>query len=198
MAAEISREHQATLDLHKIMLEAMRAREGEILRFVAFLLPAIGGLFASLWLKGPNGPVPFHTIFLITTLTVIILLFFGGWYTLALSYNYRSIQFVVWRLQKHLTLDRFQPEAWRRSWRQSSFLRRALFDFAPEIFRTQVLLFCAIILALVFTITRRALELPPCVRNLVVLVAVLALGLLEYLGSFFYPRKYHKLDEELK
>jgi hypothetical protein len=88
MASELLRNDQAALDLHKIMLEAMRAREGEILRFAAFLLPAIAGVFAFSWVAKADG----YT-FLITSLAAIILLFFGGWYALALSYNYRYGRF---------------------------------------------------------------------------------------------------------
>lgn len=47
MSTALSLEDQAALDLHNIMLEAMRARESEILRFIGFLLTAIAGFIAA-------------------------------------------------------------------------------------------------------------------------------------------------------
>jgi len=200
----ISREDQAALDLHKILLEAMRAREGEILQFAAFLLPALGGVLAFPWLAQAQGKtVPCNTL-LITTLTVISLLFFGGWYALALSYNYRYLKVVVSRLQNHLCLDRFQPKQWAQSWGErqerspSGRLDRALFDFAPEVFRVLVLLFFVLILfvPVVFIFLGdkpwQSLYVPVAVG----LATFLALGLLEWLGACHYPRKLEKLEDE--
>jgi len=207
MAAEITREDQAALDLHKIMLEAMRAREGEILRFAAFLLPALGGVFAFPWLAQAQGKtLPCNTL-LITTLAVIILLFFGGWYTLALSYNYRYLNVVVRRLQNHLRLARFQPKKWTQSWgerEQSSRLgcalsllnRFLLFDFAPEIFRTLVLLFFVLML-FVLTVSiplRSGLK----HSSYVITLNLVALVGLQLIGSCFYWRKLEKLEKDWK
>ncbi|MGD0267395.1 MAG: hypothetical protein ABSD47_20995 [Candidatus Methylomirabilota bacterium] len=201
MAPEISRDDQAALDLHKIMLEAMRAREGEILRFAAFLLPALGGIIAfPLVVKVQGTTVPGAPF--ITTLTVMILLFFGGWYALALSYNYRYLKIVVCRLQHVLSLNSFLPTEWRKGegkWAKIPRGKLLLFGFAPEIFRALVLLFVVLILfigvAFVFGISMQPFR-PECWERITVSFAtVLALGMLEVLGAGFYPGKLGELEK---
>jgi hypothetical protein len=202
MAAEISREDQAALDLHRIMLEAMRAREGEILRFAAFLLPALGVILASPWVAKVQGKTPPYAL-LFTTLAVIILLFFGGWYALALSYNYRYLKIVVCRVQDLLRLDRFVPTKWtdpygkpENRWRKR--LKLLSFDFAPEIFRTMVWLFVALIL---FVCVGFVLISKPCWHpfgweRVVVLVATLvAVVLLELFAARIFPGKLCDLEK---
>jgi hypothetical protein len=135
---------QAALDLHKIMLEAMRARESEILHFIGFLLPAIVGFFAIGWLKEGESAIPAEILLPAVSAVTILILSFGAWYALALSYNYRYIQLVTWSLQDHLGLAQFEPD-----WKPKLFRcgNLGIFNFAPEILRTQLLLFIALIIA---------------------------------------------------
>lgn len=216
MAAEISREDQAALDLHRIMLEAMRSRESEILRFLGFLLPAIAGLFAIGWLRSDTALVPIRILLPSISLLSIIILFFGAWYALALSYNYRYIHIVVYHLQEHLGLRRFQPQwepvRFERPSRNPRYkscdcLHRCykwfdylLFGFAPEIIRTQLSLFVVLIPGVALASTLASINACPPLDIatcwLVWGATFVALGLLVGLGFFFYPSKYNERLEQ--
>ena len=74
---------------HRVLLEAMRAREGEILKFLGFMLPAIGG-FAWLLTRTPDNVSLVGAT--VGVLCVQFVLWWGGRYALALSYNYRCLQ----------------------------------------------------------------------------------------------------------
>jgi hypothetical protein len=183
---------QAALDLHKIMLEAMRSRESEILHFIGFFLPAIVGFFAIGWLKGGESAVPAKILLPAVSAVTILILFFGAWYALALSYNYRYIQLVTWSLQEHLGVTQFQPE-----WKPKPFQYGNLqfFNFAPEILRTQLLLFIALIIAAAILFSFAGISLM-CTLHwssyaLVWGEAICVLSIICWLGFSMYPKKYN-------
>jgi len=188
----ITVEDQATLDLHKIMLDAMRSRESEILHFIGFFLPAIVGFFAIGWLKGGESAVPTKILLPAVSAVTILILFFGAWYALTLSYNYRYIQLVTWSLQEHLRVVRFQPD-----WKPKLFKPGNLqfLNFAPEILRTQLLLFITLIIAaaIVFTLASINLMCPLHWPSYVVIwvETICVLFIICWLGFSFYPKKYN-------
>ena len=187
---------QAALDLHKIMLEAMRSRESDILHFVGFLLPAIVGFFTIGWLKGGESAILPGILSAVAAVTILIL-FFGAWYALALSYNYRYIQLVTWSLQKHLELDQFEPE-WKPKQFQCGNL--GIFNFAPEILRAQLLLFIALIIAAAILFGFASINLQgslhwwssDLVWAWVWVEMICILFIICWLGFSFYPKKYNK------
>ena len=190
---------QAALDLHKIMLQAMRSRETEILRFLGFLLPAIAGFLAVGWFKAEEGTVPVEVLLPAATVIAIIILFFGAWYALALSYNYRYIEIVTYYLQRHLKLDRFLPDwdpkefpAFSSCFKSFDYL---FFGFAPEIFRAQLLLFVSLIfiLAIAFSFAWKNVECSSMNSLIVVWVlAFVTLFALMFLTFSFYRGKYNR------
>jgi hypothetical protein len=189
---DITIEDQAALDLHKIMLEAMRSRESEILHFIGFFLPAIVGFFAIGWLKGGESAVPAKILLPAASAVTILILFFGAWYALALSYNYRYIQLVTWSLQEHLGVTQFQPD-----WKPKLFQRGNLqfLNFAPEIIRTQLLLFIALIIAAAILFTFAGISLMCTLHwSSYVMVwgeAICVLFIICWFGFSFYPKKYN-------
>lgn len=183
--------HQASLDLHKIMLEAMRSRESEILRFFGFFIPAIVGFFVVGWLKAGESAIPAKILLPAVSAVTILILFFGAWYALALSYNYRYIQLVTWSLQEHLGLTQFQPE-----WKPKRFRCGNLkfFSFAPEIFRTQLWLFIALIFAAAIFFSFAGISLMCTLHWLIYAIwveAICFLLLICWFGFYRYPKKYN-------
>ena len=189
----ITIEDQAALDLHKIMLEAMRSREREILHFIGFFLPAIVGFFAIGWLKGGESAVPAEILLPAVSVVTILILSFGALYALALSYNYRYIQLVTWSLQEHLGLAQFEPD-WKPKLFQCGNL--GIFNFAPEIIRAQLLLFLALIIAAAVLFSLWS----SCVWLSYVLVwggAICGLFIICLYGYCIYPKKYNKYCKQV-
>lgn len=183
---------QAALDLHKIMLEAMRSRESEILHFIGFFLPAIVGFFAIGWLKGGESAVPAEILLPAVSAVTILILFFGAWYALALSYNYRYIQLVTWSLQEHLGVTQFEPE-WKPKLFRCGNLK--FFNFAPEIICTQLWLFIALIIAAAILFSFASISLMCSLHwSSYVLVwgeAICGLFIIYWFGFSLYPKKYN-------
>jgi len=103
--------------VHKLLLEALRHREQEIIRYLAILGPALGGF---MWLllsdKGDVG------VFTVGTIAVLLLLLLGAIYSLALGYNYRYILLQLAKLETALQITDAMLEGWPRS--PEDFLRR--------------------------------------------------------------------------
>ena len=95
---------------HKLLLEALRHREQEIFSYLAIIGPAIGGFF---WLLQHRNSDP--GLFTLGTMGVLLLLFFGAVYTLALGYNYRYITFQLAKLEVRLGIKGFMLKGWPRS-----------------------------------------------------------------------------------
>ena len=124
----MSAKESALQDMHKLFLEALRHREQEILHYLAFLGPAIGG-FVWLLYVGANtgsasatqtGPQPTLSpgLFVVGASSVLLLLLLGAIYSLALGYNYRYITLQLAKLEAMLQITQYTLEAWPRSRRQ--------------------------------------------------------------------------------
>lgn len=96
-------------NMHSLFLEALRHREQEIFRYLAILVPALGGF---LWLIQED---PEKEIFIIGTISVISLLSLGGIYSLALGYNYRYITLQLAKLEAILNVKDAMLVGWPRS-----------------------------------------------------------------------------------
>ena len=184
----ITTKDQAALDLHKIMLEAMRARESEILHFIGFFLPAIAGFFAIGWLKRGESAAPPEILLSAVSAVTILILFFGAWYALGLSYNYRYIQLVTWSLQEHLGVTQFEPEWKPKLFRCGNLI---FFDFAPEILRTQLWLFIALIIAAATLFSFSFASISCLSYFLVWGEAICGLFMICWFGFYKYPKKYN-------
>jgi len=103
--------------MHKLLLEALRHREQEIIRYLAILGPALGGF---VWLlhsgTGNKG------VFTVGTMGVLLLLLLGAVYSLALGYNYRYIVLELAKLEVVLGIRDAMLVRWPRS--KQDFLDR--------------------------------------------------------------------------
>ncbi len=94
-------------DFHALMLEALRHREQDVIRYIAILAPALGGYIWLLINHGPNSK-----IFATGTLGVIFLLLTGATYACALGYNYRYITLQLAKLETLIDIRDFILAAW--------------------------------------------------------------------------------------
>lgn len=102
--------YTAMVEMHKLLLEAMRHREQDIVRFLGILITSIGGFLWLLTTKSTEeGP------FVVGTLAVIFLLFLGATYSLALGYNYRYTMLQLAKLEAFLRIDMAILAGWPKS-----------------------------------------------------------------------------------
>jgi len=130
-AAEIMR------DTHKLLMEALRQREQEIIRFLAILGPAMAGY---IWLiRAINSYKISQETFLIGAGGVIFTLFIGAWYAITLGYNFRYIIFYLSRIENDRVFDQYIPLKWPRrfyQFKESSLIcSRIPYCAPPEIIK---------------------------------------------------------------
>jgi hypothetical protein len=105
-----TREHLKAL--HLLLVGNLRQREAQVSWPCWFLIPAyliyIGLLCGMLSLKLGLA------VFVIGSLVVTLILFWGAVYGLALSYNYRCLQVQIRKLEHLLDLDSAVLSSWRR------------------------------------------------------------------------------------
>jgi len=107
----------ALVNMHKLLLEALRHREQELVRYLAILGPALGG-FVLLLHSGTC--VAF--VFIVGTVGVLLLLLLGAVYSLALGYNFRYIILELAKLEALLKIRDAMLVGWPRS--RKDFLDR--------------------------------------------------------------------------
>lgn len=119
-------------NMHKTLLEALRHREQEIIRYIAILTPALVGFIWLIreYINDDNNAV----FFTIGTVGVIFLLLVGAFYSLSLGYNYRCITMQLAKLEA-LTADvnRFILAHWPRTPKDFKKYKRC---YPPEIIKT--------------------------------------------------------------
>jgi len=142
----------ALANMHQLFLEALRHREQEIFRYLAILGPALGGF---VWLLHAGSAVEVTTdaagkavitthvlsvgVFVVGTISVLLLLLLGAVYSLALGYNYRYITLQLAKLEKKLKIKHYMLEGWPGS--RDVFVRRyKLLRSIPRLIRRWV--FC--------------------------------------------------------
>jgi hypothetical protein len=104
--------------MQRELLEALRHREQEILRYLALLLTAVGGF---LWLMtGERKDNPL--VFFVGTMGVVLLLFLGALYALALGYNYRYLTLQLAKLESRLKIGDAILVGWPRN--KAAFSKR--------------------------------------------------------------------------
>jgi hypothetical protein len=113
-------------EFHKLMLEALRQREKDIIQFVAVLAPALGGF---VWLVKELEVYPERVFckqdqytFMIGTIGVVFLLAIGAAYTAALGYNFRYITMQLAKLEYRWGVSGSMLKGWPRS--SSAFRNR--------------------------------------------------------------------------
>lgn len=96
-------------NMHNLLLEALRHREQEIVRYLAILGPALGGF---VWLLHSGSDKTNE--FAVGTVGVLFLLLLGAIYSLALGYNYRYITLELAKLESLLGIRSAMLEGWPR------------------------------------------------------------------------------------
>lgn len=111
-------QRMAVENMHKTFLEALRHREQEILKYIAFLAPALAGFIWLLKVDLRSGNGPF--IFTAGTLGVLFLLTVGVLYSLALGYNFRYVTLQLAKMESDycLNIKEFILESWLRTAKQ--------------------------------------------------------------------------------
>lgn len=112
---------KSLLEVHKLLMDALRHREQEIMRYIAILAPAIGGFIWLLIKREQNPPID-DTIFTIGAGGILLLLFIGAFYSLALGYNYRYITLQIAKIENHLSIEKVMLKGWPK--RKKDFLER--------------------------------------------------------------------------
>lgn len=133
-------------NMHRLLLEALRHREQEIIRYLAFLGPALGGF---VWLIQNDSVGVFF--FAVGTMGVLLLLLLGAIYSLSLGYNYRYITLELAKLETTLGIEEVMLRGWPR--KRKDFLDRYRLKFwkipwctPPEIIKIFWRTFCIVIL----------------------------------------------------
>ena len=123
---------KSLVDMHNLLLEALRHREQEIFRYLAILVPALG---AFVWLslestKTMSVSASMPTVFIVGTVGVLLLLLLGAVYSLALGYNYRCIVLELAKIESALNIKDNMLVGWPKS-RQDFLDRYKLFCSIP-------------------------------------------------------------------
>jgi hypothetical protein len=100
---------------YRLLLEALRRREEEVLRYLAILGPAFGGLFYLVTMSGRCPKDDNIWTFCVAIAGLEALLLLGAWYCSALGYNYRSIIIQVVKLEETLKVQDSVLNAWPKT-----------------------------------------------------------------------------------
>ncbi len=184
---------EALESMHRLLLEALRHREQEIVRYLAILGPALGGF---VWLlhsgTGSAG------MFIVGTEGVLLLLLLGAAYSLALGYNYRYVTLELAKLEAILQITDAMLEIWPKT--PEAFLKRyRLWHWIPWCTPPAVIkVFWVAFLIGIFGVMATAWGREPALATSgpMLLVGVMCLLLGWILIPMRYGKKLHKACEE--
>jgi hypothetical protein len=148
---------------HQALLEAMKQREVDIIKFLAILGLALGGF---VWLCHQTGATAAPAM-VVGVYGVLLALFAGALYALALGYNYRCLTMQVAKLERDLNIKKSVLRGWPRACRD--FERRFRWGAIPwssppeiiKVFWLSLLLCILLVTAFVFGMERGALDAHP-------------------------------------
>lgn len=99
-------------DFHRLMIEALRQRERDIIQFIAILAGSLAGFG---WLISKEVPAELTTgSFVIGTAGVLFLLLVGSIYSVALGYNYRYITLQLAKIEVLTCVSKYMLITWPR------------------------------------------------------------------------------------
>jgi VIT1/CCC1 family predicted Fe2+/Mn2+ transporter len=189
-------------NMHNTLLEALRHREQEILRYIAILAPALGGFIWLLkgFLEDPNEDL----VFTVGTLGVLFLLFVGAMYSLVLGYNYRYITLQLAKMEAEfcLNIKEFILESWPRTAKEWAEKYKKKWCAPPEIIYVFWLSF---IIAKIFVVLMAVIFLISKQKNTtwMQILAMVAIGIVCVIltscsAPSHYGKKLYKMCEEEK
>jgi hypothetical protein len=189
--------HEALVNMHKVLLEALRHREQDIFRYLAILAPALGGfiwLMKSVQKSGADSDSVSELVFVLGTLGILLLLFFGAAYSLALGYNYRYVVFQLAKLESALEIDSCMLERWPKTTKKFCD-NYGFWCVPPGIIKVFWLAFLSSIL---FVTISALVLIESCGKAQMSLVAGFGLIVVAGCLPFYYGWKFRKLCEEEK
>lgn len=181
-------------NMHGRFLEALRHREQEIFSYLGILVPAAGGFVWLLIFHLKNEALKANALndewlFTCATLGVLLMLFLGAAYSLALGYNYRYITFQLAKIEHYFGAHTVILKGWPKS--RDEFLRRyRIFKCIP--WRTPPAIinvfWLAFLVAIVFVTASASATILNCSK--LAFVALLLVGVSLSLWSAILPIRF--------
>lgn len=138
---------------HNILLENLHRHETNLLKFLGILLTSLGGFGLAIG-KYLEDPSKYIVLVNLAVIMSILLLGWGTFFALALSYNHRYIQRVMSKFENRMCFYRSNllPPRWDIDKRLSKnnrehklgkkkFCGRFFWDIAPSIYRVHIIFF---------------------------------------------------------
>lgn len=114
--SDLDKESQSRtlVNAHQQMLVALRHREQDIFRFLVILGPTIGAYLFLIKEYIPENKDQDMALFWIVTLVLEFVLAVGAWYSVALGFNYRSIELQLKKFERSLNIDSYVLKNWQQ------------------------------------------------------------------------------------
>ena len=111
MVTNEDKKDQLSSARHQLVLEALRQREQEVLRYLVIMGPALGGF---VWLMSKYPEEISIKAFCLGSIGLILIMLLGACYCIALGYNYRCIVFQIAKDEKNMCISGTVLNAWHR------------------------------------------------------------------------------------
>jgi len=181
--------------MYRILVKSLETHYGEIIRFVAILIPSLTGYGVILYQYALAGTNKLTIPLLMVTIIVIIMQMWGAWSALAMSYRFRYLQLVVSKIERHFGVETLLPKRFQASPIKIPRDRMSL-RVAPEILRVHVVIFILVVLAVS---VGSSVMLREAVYSVILAVSgAVAIGLIMYWGAIIYPNKYNDLFRDIE
>jgi len=183
---------EAAKEYHNIQVESLRKLESIVIQLLGVLLPAVGGFAWALdkYLENPAKQWLFFTV----AIAGILVMGWGLYYTIALSYVYRYLTIVLWAIEKRICLSSFTPD-WDPDPECKYTNILYTFKIAPSALRVHAAILSVAILGLgiIYQFVPNS-----CYRNIVILTAVVVVVIALVLAHNIYPCKLKRGYLEVK
>lgn len=194
---------EATKEYHNILVDHLRQIESNAITLLGTLLPAVGGFawVLSVYLS----PIQSQTQSLLdkqmllfsVTVGAIVVMAWGLYHILALSYSYRCLVLVISNIEEELCLSKFTPNWKIRNENNVPKYRNILspFNIAPATLRTHLCILSIAILglAVIYQHIQDAIW-----KTIVLISAIFIIFVALILAHNIYPSKLHKCYQEVK
>ena len=149
---------------HNVLLENLHHHETDLLKFLGILLTSLGGFGLALqrYLQDTQDTDKYLPLIVLAVIISLMLLGWGIFFALALSYNHRYIQRVMSKFENRMCFyeSNLLPPRWNLDRRlknkecrfgSKEFLGKFFWDIAPSIYRVHIVFFILGILAICFS-----------------------------------------------
>jgi len=180
------------VNLHKSLLEALRRREEEVLRYIALLVSPLTGF---IWLlRRDLNDCTNCRVFLVGTSGVILLLLVGAIYSLALGYSFRSMRFQLLKLEKCFGIRCYLLKPWTMTKKPCKLWKQWLYVL-PEIMKV---FWLAFVITIIGVTVFSAYFYPSCWGKLVLgVLGAISLASLLFAHIIFWSKIHRLWPEEM-